>query len=278
MVNVGDKVKVVNRGKVYATYEEWAKKHGLSKFKPRREPDASQVFTVKAKGEHGWPAYNREALLGIVGEEGEEFIIGEGGVEVVKETNLPDEFVIRCIATKEKYKFVKTSAGFDVIFENGRVSPNLYSNELAEKLVKNSMYEIVEKRLANGVDADGNPMHFTKDMLKPFMRVETANGDMWIPAPNVQCPTDGLVLAKPNGWLRLSDIEGEETLDEFRAKAVYDAPKVNGHLLNLNFKGKLIWQAESPERVKLKEEIKSVEAEIELLKDKLHTLTTELEK
>ncbi len=77
---LGDKVTVTNLGKIYTTYEEWARLHGLTGWTWGDKiltPLETQEFTVVARGKH---LSTTEIIVAIQASNGRTFIIGESGV------------------------------------------------------------------------------------------------------------------------------------------------------------------------------------------------------
>ena len=79
-MNIGDTVVVVNTGKVFATYEDWAIKNNLTKFCCFETPKEGNVFVVKAIGIHEKCPTAYGVLLGVC-DFFNDFIIEEAGVK-----------------------------------------------------------------------------------------------------------------------------------------------------------------------------------------------------
>jgi len=86
--NIGDKVKVINNGTNYTMYQEWADKHGMAKYIDKCHcPNKGTIATVVAIGSH---LGGNAILTGIRTESGQEYILGEWGLELVSRANLKD--------------------------------------------------------------------------------------------------------------------------------------------------------------------------------------------
>ena len=87
---VGDKVKIINAGKIYSTYLKWVERNVKSK-KLQNLFDVgnyylgehkNEIFTIKAKKNHG--VFKTEMLYYIQNDETKKcYIIGEGGIKRV---------------------------------------------------------------------------------------------------------------------------------------------------------------------------------------------------
>jgi len=85
---IGDTVKVINNGANYTTYQEWADKHGMAKYIDKCHcPNKGTIATVVAIGSH---LRDNAILTGIRTESGQEYILGEWGLELVSRVNLKD--------------------------------------------------------------------------------------------------------------------------------------------------------------------------------------------
>jgi hypothetical protein len=89
-IKVGDIVRVIDWGRGYTTYEEWAKKNGLSEYRAGNDVVEGNLYEVVAKALHSegslW------TLLGLEGEDGKQYIIGIEGVEKIP----PSKFNFIC--------------------------------------------------------------------------------------------------------------------------------------------------------------------------------------
>lgn len=87
---IGDKVKVVDAGRTYTTYNAWAKKHGLTNYagRPRDCMTYNGLIGVIVAVVHS--ATERGYLIGIRAEDGKEYIVEDCGLELVTDVNLKD--------------------------------------------------------------------------------------------------------------------------------------------------------------------------------------------
>lgn len=99
---------------------------------------------------------------------------------------------------------------------------------------------------------------FTKEMVKPFMRIVTKGYGTWIAVPNVQeytIPDDGEIVmcgGGAGGWM---DIDFERN-DDYQIVEVCTTPEHNVHMLNPDVCGDTIWKRKSQTQ-------KDIEAAIE---------------
>lgn len=132
----------------------------------------------------------------------------------------------------------------------------------------------------NGVDAEGNPFHFTQDMLKPFMRCISREGVTYI-----NCPIgDEVVLVGESNWLdswiEPPSVDGVEIYD---VMAVYGAPSPHDRI-NPNELGALIWQrVEQPVNVgkpskEFQQRLDYYQTHIDAVQENVESLKAELEK
>lgn len=80
--NIGDKVKVVNKGKNYSTYQTWADAYGLKNYKSKefRSPDNGTTATIIVKAKH---LNGGKMLVGIRTKKGDEYIIEDKGLKLI---------------------------------------------------------------------------------------------------------------------------------------------------------------------------------------------------
>lgn len=122
----------------------------------------------------------------------------------------------------------------------------------------------------NGVDAEGNPLNFTVDDLKPFMRAVSKSEGSWIVGPDVQEGSQCFI--RIGDWLPFSYFDDS---DEWTIVEVYAAPEFNGRLLDVAENGKLIWKRTPPkcaQQLAQEKAIEELEAAIKLSQDKLAQL------
>lgn len=245
-INVGDFVEVVNEGRNYDYYKDWATKYQLKSFLKGNPAHVGTKCKVVVKAPHG---IYRDTLLGIEDTSGKQFIIGIEGVKKIEtyksalpekfkfKTNLDAEYDAVLSECKAKYMVTWTNSSFHVPYPVVEVS----------KFIKRGDWTILEE--ANGVDGSGKPFNFTKELLKPFMRVKTQNGQMWIVAPN-QHKLDfdcDFALCTNEEWTEFFTDAGDAsyagTNDGYEAVEVYDMPEYNIDMLVYGAVGPLLWKA-----------------------------------
>ena len=222
-IKAGDWVEVIDEGKTYTMYKEWAAKHDLKNWRQGWTPSNGAKLEVVKVANHN--AKNTTVLLGVQDplNKWATYIIGVEGVKRV---------------------------------ESG---PEI-----------------------NGVDAQGNPLNLTEDMLKPFQRVMTKNGNMHIVTTNVQSDYHAKwALINKNGWNTLNIGAQEGAYEPYEAVAVYEAPDLNSQLLDFDAKGKLVWTANTEfskqTRQKLKQKLKDAEIRLEEAKKDVASICAEMQ-
>lgn len=106
------------------------------------------------------------------------------------------------------------------------------------KLIKEKL--VANKIVCNGVDGNGQPLHFTNNMLEPLMRVILANTEIGIVVE--RCGEKLICL--DSGCLDVILVKSADPL--WRITEVYDAPGKNGggyRLLQPAHRGRLIWKS-----------------------------------
>jgi hypothetical protein len=249
-INIGDIVEVKNNGQIYSTYESWAVRYKLTNFIWGKSPCEGDVCKVVAKGPHTASHPEDNIILGIESEKGQHFIISTEGVEKI---TLPEKFKFKNLLGLD-YAAELVGTQYEISRNNNMMSVK-FSPSLVKKYLDDKMWTIVED--ANGTNASGNPFNFTEDMLKPFMRVKTNNGKMWIVVPNVQVSgnkdsndsNDLHILANKSGWVEFYTDTckkyGEhktEVDDEYESIAVYKSPAYNREMLDPEEYGELVWK------------------------------------
>jgi len=239
-INVGDFVEVVNEGRNYDYYKDWATKYQLKSFLKGNPAHIGTKCKVVVKAPHG--TYS-DTLLGIEDTSGKQFIIGIEGVKKInKPFTLPEKFIMK----SEDTSWLTTLVG-DAYYCEATISKfhsGPYTEERLTKIIKECGYTIEPIEEANGVDGEGKPFNFTKEMLRPFMRVKTKNGSMWAVIPNVQDNVDDtLVLSSGNGWECFGTDFEEDYEKPYEAIEVYECPTSNYEMVDISKVGELIWKA-----------------------------------
>lgn len=124
-----------------------------------------------------------------------------------------------------------------------------------------SRFKLIKKgnmNTCNGVDAQGNPKHFTAKDLKPFMRGKRPDGRMLIVVNNVQKDwTDSVCFTSGAGWLTASELgKAINGIVE-----IYEAPDINNAMLTPEKYGKLLWKM-SPPKTQQQLDIAKLEATV----------------
>jgi hypothetical protein len=97
-MNISDKVKVINKGKNYSTYEDWIKKNAPQYIHlwvwNGNIVNTDKIYEVVAKAIHGGTLNDK--MLYLISDGLQVFIIGEEGIEKIKMFHIYDK-------TDEKY-------------------------------------------------------------------------------------------------------------------------------------------------------------------------------
>jgi hypothetical protein len=78
----GDKVKVINVGGVFSTYDEMAKIMGLENWDESNSPKKNSIAHIVNVQQH--PSFNKTIIYGIKTEDGKNYIMSEYALEKVK--------------------------------------------------------------------------------------------------------------------------------------------------------------------------------------------------
>jgi len=104
-----------------------------------------------------------------------------------------------------------------------------------------SALELVETFAPNGVDADGNPLYFKDEDLKPFQRAVLRDGRTVIVSVD-----GGGTLAftyESRTWSKAAIVAVNDS--KYDVMEVYEPPFSPGRALNFTEKGKLLWKADA---------------------------------
>jgi hypothetical protein len=104
---IGDKVQVINSGKRYSTYAEWAKKYNLKLYKLGSRLLDGDIGEVVAIGKH--TSQQNQIVLGIL-IDNEHFIISVEGVELYKKHKHHD--VLIAIAEGKEIEYYSSTFGW----------------------------------------------------------------------------------------------------------------------------------------------------------------------
>ena len=81
-MKIGDKVKVINTGKVYTSYADWAALHDLDKWKSGNMPKEGEEYVIVRLAEHG--EIGTSVIAGIESKSGKHYMIERRGLVVVE--------------------------------------------------------------------------------------------------------------------------------------------------------------------------------------------------
>lgn len=214
MIKVGDKVRIVNAGKTYDMYKDWAEKYGLTLFIDREVPNKGDIGEVIAVGNHMLEGMSDRVLCAV-----------------------------------------RVRGVIDYIMEDKAL-------------------EKVEVVKVNGVDGKDNPLNFTKEMVKPFMRLKMKNGNQYIAVP---CNKRGINLVRENENHMPVDFERS---DAWKITHVFDAPFLSHQALVPSLAGELLWKRQENVQAdnKFAERIAFFQTHIDAVKENLASLEAEFEK
>ena len=103
---IGDKVKVTNVGGVFSSYQEMAKIMDLKNWNEGNNPKNKSIALIVNVQQH--PCFIEKTIYGIESEDGKDYIIGEDGLESVKETKTSDVIKISRKHLNEYYDHSNT--------------------------------------------------------------------------------------------------------------------------------------------------------------------------
>ena len=134
-------------------------------------------------------------------------------------------------------------------------------------------FKLYKEPRMNGTDAKGNPLNFTEDDLKPFMRVVIKTGESFITVSkdNVMrllTPYSVHGFIGPN-WL--TPRENDHAHGEYEITEVYAEPDCISEMLDVTKHGKLIWKR-NPQKTAKQIAVEELETSIEASKAKLAEL------
>ena len=195
---------------------------------------------------------------------------------------LPDVFQFLYRTSSVVYTATKTGNKYTVTWPECGHSNAVYSVAGSTDSVRAGLWKIIPP--ANGVDGQNNPLNFTKDMLKPMMRVTTMNGDEWIVVDNVQKSYDDAVVGVRSSSFTTfyDDTAGSEVYDRYIVKEVYGCPSYNQYLFDPSQKGPLIWKraeqpkAAEPEPSPLQKRLDYLQVHIGAVKENVESLEKEM--
>lgn len=79
-VNIEDKVKIINMGALYRSYEKMAEILRTINWRKNEYPDKDKLYTVKGYSKH---EDNDNIVVLIEDDRGYQFLIGQSGLEIV---------------------------------------------------------------------------------------------------------------------------------------------------------------------------------------------------
>lgn len=164
-----------------------------------------------------------------------------------------------------------------------------YNLNTVEGWLNGKVFTIVEDLSdeSNGTDADDKPKNFSKEDLKPFMRVVLENGYEYIVVPD----GDDLVGATVNGWMNLIFTEAEaDSRDvgyDWLVSEVYASPSSSPiDMLDEACRGELLWKRRETKEEEdvanqlavnpFQERIDYFEVSIQALQDELEALKQDM--
>lgn len=237
-INVGDVVEVVEGSLQYTAYQKWADAHNMGEYQSSEDGlvKIGGDYKVIAKGSHF--KWGHLVLLGIENDKGEQFIISIEGVKKIEAAmELPEKFILK----DEDDVWLTTLVDGEYYYEHtvSKYSYGPYSKDKIIAWVAGGNFTIEPIEETNGTDAEGKPLHFTKDMLKPFMRVTAEIGgeiELTETFEYIVVEHNGeKILARNGGWCKID-------YPEVRILEVYHSPD-HSEVLNPSVKGSLIWKA-----------------------------------
>jgi predicted DNA-binding antitoxin AbrB/MazE fold protein len=255
-IKVGDTVEVVDIGKHYSTFSEWADRHNLKQWEKHPTLYRGLTATVVAVDRHS-ESVPTTTVLGIQ-TNSKQYIIGVEGVKLIEGEKMT-KYVNRdgvMFEAGDKVKVVRIGMSRD---PDGMGPGKLYENAWMTSM-DNSLGETftIKSIGSNGVyfvEDDyqlGYPLNVLEKIkdtpypeLKPFQRVELRNGKKGI---IVTDSVAGLRVVLDNGtWTSAEFVKGFSSQHEI--VKVFDVPVSTVNMLKQGEHGVLLWKAASDEQI-----------------------------
>lgn len=115
--------------------------------------------------------------------------------------------------------------------------------------------------------------------LKPFMRVETRNGNVYMVVPHTN--ESGVALCREEGWMTAHFTNDKGECDDgYLIDKVQDAPKFAYQMLDLTYSGDIIWKREEEKEEPavdeaIKQRLEYFQTHIDAVKENLESLQRE---
>lgn len=195
--------------------------------------------------------------------------------------NLPDKFQFKFFTDNDIYTVVKKGNEYLVTWSHGSAGSCTYSAEIIQRNIEKGNWIIQQE--ANGVDAEGNPLNFTVEDLKPFMRVVLRNNNRYIVCPShngkeVHLVSNNNLVGHNDAYFDANAVG--KTTTNFEIVKVYAQPQY-WEMLDVYEGGPLLWKATPKEESKehdkdpFKERIEYFETNLKALSDELVALKAE---
>lgn len=158
---------------------------------------------------------------------------------------LPEKFQFKHFKSDDLYTATKSGEEYLVTWKHGTEGSVRYVTSSAYDNVANK-YWIIQQ--TNGVDAEGNPLNFTVEDLKPFMRAQTRCGRLYVVCPGTG--EDAFHLVRETGHNRAYfDAAAVDGYTDSEITAVYAQPAY-WDMLDPCTSGPLLWKATPKEENK----------------------------
>jgi hypothetical protein len=119
-MEIGDKVKVINKGKNYSTYEDWIKKNAPQYIHSwvlnGSIVNTNKIYEIVAKAIHGGTLNDK--MLYLISDGLQVFIIGEDGLKKIKTFHIYDKTANKFYGLNCRFAFTKEEAINEIIEYN----------------------------------------------------------------------------------------------------------------------------------------------------------------
>lgn len=150
------------------------------------------------------------------------------------------QFTLNPKLSSSIYTATPVSDRFDISWEGEDFKSALnYSSKIVKDNLANGSWVLYQEPVkCNGVDGEGNPLEFSENLLKPFMRAVTRNGNEYLVAKL----NDKVFIVREEGWcsLRIGEMSSEFGYDII---SIYNPPTCYINILKLSVRGELVWKS-----------------------------------
>lgn len=166
----------------------------------------------------------------------------------MEQIDLPENFTVRNTVTCSEYRCHRIGNEVTAHHSHGT---STYRRDEVEGFLREVRWVIVNE--ANGFNARGKPLYFGRENVEYGMRVEFANGKMFVVVPNLHNTTKATepmalcALTEP-GWMDI-DFTVRPGDNPWNIAKVYASSRVNSQYFTPPMKEELIWQRTDADKI-----------------------------